>query len=98
MRRSAAQSLPELLRCVVLAQESGSAMSPTFCAELLAFMWEPLMNALRSEPEPDVLCAMVEAVAEVIELLDVALINPAMVQTAHERLKVRCGALQCNAP
>lgn len=89
MRRSAVQSLPMLLRCVVLAAQKQMGPDASYISDMLKYMWEPLMAELTREPAPDLLAVMVESAGEMVDLVDRAMITPAMVETVHKALKVR---------
>ena len=47
VRIAAAQSLPELLRCAVLAVEAGLTPNASLPSQLLDFAWSPLLEAMR---------------------------------------------------
>jgi hypothetical protein len=54
-------------------------------------MWEPLMAALGKEPDAEVLAALLESLAEMVEMLEPALLQQAQVARLFEQLKVRGG-------
>lgn len=52
VRLAAVQSLPELLRSAVLAVEGGRTQDASLPAQLLDFVWQPLVDALQKVPPP----------------------------------------------
>ena len=55
VRRAAVQSLPQLLRAAQAAAEKGvTGANADYVLQLLNFIWEPAVLALKREPEPDV--------------------------------------------
>ncbi len=52
VRLAAVQSLPELLRSAVLAVEVGRTQDASLPAQLLDFVWQPLVDALHKVPAP----------------------------------------------
>jgi hypothetical protein len=61
-------------------------------AQQVEYMWEPLMAALGKEPEAEVLAALLESLAEMVEMLEQGLLQQAMVQRLFDQLKVRGAA------
>lgn len=52
------QSVPQLLRSADLAAEKGvPGAGKEFTAQLFAYMWEPLVAALKKEPDADIQAA-----------------------------------------
>lgn len=82
VRRAAVQTIPELLRSVVLAAEKNMGPTPQVVKEMLVAVWAPLMEALHKEPDTDVASAMLDSVSEIVELLEPAMLEEAMVSEA----------------
>ncbi len=57
IRIAAVQSLPELLRSTVLAVEGRLTADTKMPAQLLDFVWQPLVEALHKVPPPPLLWA-----------------------------------------
>ena len=88
VRRAAVQAVPQLLRAADLAARAGAAgASPEFTAQLFAYAWPPLVAALKKEPDADIQAAMLDAVAEVVELVDAALLGQPQVEAAFDGLR-----------
>ncbi|KAI8476174.1 MAG: armadillo-type protein [Monoraphidium minutum] len=88
VRRAAVQSVPQLLRSADLACERGApGASREFVSQLFAYTWEPLVAALKKEPEADIQATMLESIAEVVDLVEPALISQPQVEAAFEGLR-----------
>ena len=66
VRMAAASAVPELLKAAQEAVEKGCGKDQAWVAQLLEFTFGPLLQAMKIEPEPAVLCGQLEAVAEVV--------------------------------
>lgn len=69
VRTAAVNAMPELLISAVAAVEKQQGSPPptmAFVQELLAFIWQPLLDSMSKEPEPEVLSCMLEAAEGVI--------------------------------
>jgi len=66
VRIAAVQSLPELLRSAVLAVENRLTQDASMPAQLLDFVWPPLLEALHKEPDVEVLVSMLTSVEEIL--------------------------------
>jgi len=83
VRRAAVQSLPQLLRSAQAAAEKGvTGANADYVLQLLNFIWEPAVLALKREPEPDVQASMLDALAEVVDLVEPGMLNTAQVEGA----------------
>jgi len=55
VRRAAASSLPELLAAAQAAGEAGAPNADaTFIKGMVDFIWEPLMTAIRKDPDTEI--------------------------------------------
>jgi hypothetical protein len=64
VRRAATSAMPELLRATQAAVDKGvPGASADMVGQMVGFMWEPLVAALKKEPETDLAAAMLDALA-----------------------------------
>ncbi|GFR44315.1 hypothetical protein Agub_g5527 [Astrephomene gubernaculifera] len=85
IRRSAAALLPSLLRCCIAAAERGvPGASPAATGEFLRAAWGPLLEALRKEPEGDIQAVQLDAISEIVEMVDKALLPADAIQAAFK--------------
>ncbi|KAL4452685.1 hypothetical protein ABPG75_008347 [Micractinium tetrahymenae] len=70
VRASAAQALPEMLRSASLAAQKGLGPDEAYVRNMLQFVWGPLVEAIPKEPDMEILVALLEAVDEVIDIVD----------------------------
>jgi hypothetical protein len=70
VRSASAQTLPELLRCAVLAWRKGLGPDEAFVRNMLGFMWPALIEAVTKEDDPDVLSTMLTSLEEMVEVAE----------------------------
>ncbi|KAL4855412.1 Importin-5 [Chlorella vulgaris] len=70
VRASAAQALPEMLRSASLAAAKGLGPDAAYVRTMLGFVWEPLVEAIPKEPDMEILVNLLEAVDEIIDIVD----------------------------
>lgn len=88
VRRAAVQSVPQLLRSAELASETGvPGASKEFVAQLFAYTWEPLVAALKKEPDADIQATMLESISEVVDLVEPSLMAQPQVEAAFDGLR-----------
>jgi hypothetical protein len=64
VRRAATNALPQLLRSTQAAAEKGvEGASQEMVSQMVAFMWEPLIAAVKKEPETDLAAAQLDSLA-----------------------------------
>jgi hypothetical protein len=64
VRRAATTALPQLLRAAQAGCEAGvPGATPELVSQMVGFMWEPLVAAIKKEPETDLAAAMLDAMA-----------------------------------
>ena len=89
VRTAAMQAMPDLLHSAILAQQAGApGASEAFTAELKDFMYGPILQQLRKEPDTDTLAMLLDAWTEVVQYgseSPAACLNP---QQLHDSLAV----------
>lgn len=77
IRRSAASILPALLRSSISALEKGTpGVGPAEVARLFTACAPPLVECLLKEPDEELQIAMLDALGEVIEQVEPAVVGP----------------------
>jgi hypothetical protein len=88
VRRAAVQAVPQLLRAASAAADKGVAgAGREFNASLFQYTYEPLVAALRKEPDADIQSAMLEALAEVVDLVEPSLLGAPQVEAAFDGVR-----------
>ncbi|KAF8055485.1 IPO5 [Scenedesmus sp. PABB004] len=83
VRRAAAAALPHLVRAAADAADKGvPGAGKEFTSRLVGFMWDPLIAALKKEPEPDITAAMLDSLGEVVGLADPGALAAPQVEAA----------------
>eukprot|EP00775_Hariotina_reticulata_P003510 gene3510-3780_t len=83
VRRAAATALPHLLRSAQAAVDQNVAgASKEFTTQMIHFMWEPLLAAVKKEPEPELTATMLDSLAEIVELAEPNQLTPQQVEAA----------------
>lgn len=70
VRIAAAQCLPELIISSKLAAQKGLGADENFVRAMLNFMWQPLIDALKVEPEPTVIEVFLRSIEEILEAIE----------------------------
>ncbi|WIA40679.1 hypothetical protein OEZ86_004377 [Tetradesmus obliquus] len=83
VRRAAVAALPHLLRSAQAAAEKGvPGASKEFTGQMVSYMWEPLVAAVKKEPEPELAAAMLDSLAEIVELAEPGQLGGPQVEAA----------------
>lgn len=53
-----------------------------FTGQLISFIWEPLIAALKKEPEPELTAVMLDSLAEIVDLAEAAHLSGQQVEAA----------------
>lgn len=88
-------SVPESLRALRTSTYSDMnintllifAYMQEFTAQMISFMWDPLVAAIRKEPEPDLTASMLDSLAEIVDLAEPGQLSAAQVQSAFQALQ-----------
>lgn len=70
VRSAAAQTLPELLRSAVQAWRKGMGPDENFCRSMLDYMWQPLIEAVERETEPEIVNTLLMSVEELVDVAE----------------------------
>eukprot|EP00878_Enallax_costatus_P012560 GHUV01013118.1.p1 GENE.GHUV01013118.1~~GHUV01013118.1.p1 ORF type:complete len:1009 (+),score=321.88 GHUV01013118.1:364-3390(+) len=88
VRRAAVSALPNLVRAAQSAAEKDvPGASKEFTVQMISFMWEPLIAAIKKEPEPDITAAMLDSLAEIVDLAEPGQLSGPQVQAAFGALQ-----------
>ncbi|KAF6254101.1 armadillo-type protein [Scenedesmus sp. NREL 46B-D3] len=83
VRRAAVGALPHLLRSALAAAEKGvTGASKEFSGQMVSFMWEPLVAAVKKEPEAELAAAMLDSLSEIVDLAEPGQLSSAQVEAA----------------
>ncbi|CAL5227386.1 g10339 [Coccomyxa viridis] len=75
VRQAAVQCIPDLLRSAYLAAQKGmQGADANYVRRMVDFIWGPLVEAIGKEPDTEVMSDMLEAVEEMVEMLEPALL------------------------
>jgi len=67
VRTAACQALPDLLDAAILASQKGNPVAtPMYIAELKAFMYKPILEQLKKEPDTETLSVLLDSWGELI--------------------------------
>jgi hypothetical protein len=53
-----------------------------FTAQMVSYMWEPLVAAVKKEPEPELAAAMLDSLAEIVDLAEPGQLSGPQVEAA----------------
>ncbi|GFH17489.1 importin N-terminal domain-containing protein, partial [Haematococcus lacustris] len=86
VRRAAVQTLPELVRALVLCVEKGSyGVDNSLVKQLLDYIWPAMMEALGKEPETDIQATSMDSISEIVELVEPSMLSQEQVSSAFQR-------------
>ncbi|GFH11050.1 importin N-terminal domain-containing protein [Haematococcus lacustris] len=86
VRRAAVQTLPELVRALVLCVEKGSyGVDNSLVKQLLDYIWPAMMEALGKEPETDIQATSMDSISEIVELVEPSMLSQEQVSAAFQR-------------